>query len=75
MPVGGVAYILSRTYVVVSSGAKWPTGFPDNYGSGESRCEKGTGTTDKTLTESEIEAVSAKIIDKVTKATGGTLRG
>ncbi|MEN9409872.1 MAG: hypothetical protein RL216_1846 [Pseudomonadota bacterium] len=31
--------------------------------------------TDKTLTESEIEAVSAKIIDKVTKATGGTLRG
>lgn len=31
--------------------------------------------TDKTLTEAEIEAVSAKIIDKVTKATGGTLRG
>ena len=30
--------------------------------------------TDKTLTEAEIEAVSAKIIDKVTKATGGTLR-
>ncbi|MBA3908562.1 MAG: phenylalanine--tRNA ligase subunit beta [Rhodobacter sp.] len=29
---------------------------------------------DKTLTESEIEAVSAKIIEKVTKATGGTLR-
>ncbi len=29
---------------------------------------------DKTLTEAEIEAVSAKIIDKVTKATGGTLR-
>ncbi len=30
---------------------------------------------DRTLTEAEIEAVSAKIIDKVTKATGGTLRG
>ncbi|ESW61318.1 MAG: phenylalanyl-tRNA synthetase subunit beta [Rhodobacter sp. CACIA14H1] len=31
--------------------------------------------TGKTLTEAEIEAVSAKIIEKVTKATGGTLRG
>ena len=30
---------------------------------------------DKTLTEAEIEAVSARIIDKVTKATGGALRG
>ena len=30
---------------------------------------------DKTLTEAEIEAVSAKIVEKVTKATGGTLRG
>ena len=30
--------------------------------------------TDKTLTEAEIEAVAAKIIDKVSKATGGTLR-
>ena len=29
---------------------------------------------DKTLTEAEIEAVSRKIIDKVEKATGGTLR-
>jgi len=29
---------------------------------------------DKTLTEAEIEAVSARIIDKVTKATGGALR-
>ena len=29
---------------------------------------------DKTLTEAEIEAVSAKIIEKVAKATGGTLR-
>ncbi|GAB1380852.1 hypothetical protein MASR1M49_36980 [Pararhodobacter aggregans] len=29
----------------------------------------------KTLTEDEIEAVSAKIVDKVAKATGGTLRG
>jgi len=28
-----------------------------------------------TLKEVEIEAVSAKIVDKVTKATGGTLRG
>ncbi|MBD3765217.1 MAG: phenylalanine--tRNA ligase subunit beta [Rhodobacterales bacterium] len=31
--------------------------------------------TDRTLTEAEIEAVSAKIVDKVTRATGGTLRG
>ena len=30
---------------------------------------------DKTLTEAEIEAVSRKIVDKVTKATGGVLRG
>ncbi|MGL4236451.1 phenylalanine--tRNA ligase subunit beta [Tabrizicola sp.] len=30
--------------------------------------------TAATLTEAEIEAVSAKIIEKVTKATGGTLR-
>ncbi len=31
--------------------------------------------SDKTLTEADIEAVSAKIIEKVQKATGGTLRG
>ncbi|SMX45264.1 phenylalanine--tRNA ligase subunit beta [Actibacterium lipolyticum] len=31
--------------------------------------------TDKTLTEKDIEAVGAKIVEKVTKATGGTLRG
>ena len=31
--------------------------------------------SEKTLTEAEIEAVSAKVIEKVTKATGGTLRG
>ena len=30
---------------------------------------------DKTLTEAEIEAVGAKIVEKVAKATGGTLRG
>lgn len=30
---------------------------------------------DKTLTEAEIEAVSARIVDKVNKATGGILRG
>jgi len=29
---------------------------------------------DRTLTDAEIEAVSAKIVDKVAKATGGTLR-
>ena len=29
---------------------------------------------DKTLTDAEIEAVSARIVEKVTKATGGTLR-
>ncbi|MBP9185413.1 MAG: phenylalanine--tRNA ligase subunit beta, partial [Fuscovulum sp.] len=31
--------------------------------------------TERTLTEAEIDAVSAKIVEKVTKATGGTLRG
>jgi phenylalanyl-tRNA synthetase beta chain len=31
--------------------------------------------TSGTLTEAEIEAVSAKIVEKVTKATGGSLRG
>ncbi|MBP0482630.1 phenylalanine--tRNA ligase subunit beta [Sagittula salina] len=31
--------------------------------------------TDKTLKEKDIEAVAAKIIDKVAKATGGCLRG
>jgi len=31
--------------------------------------------TEKTLTEAEIEAVGTKIVDKVTKATGGSLRG
>jgi phenylalanyl-tRNA synthetase beta chain len=31
--------------------------------------------SDTTLKDKDIEAVSAKIIDKVTKATGGTLRG
>ena len=30
---------------------------------------------EKTLTDAEIEAVRAKIVDKVAKATGGTLRG
>jgi phenylalanyl-tRNA synthetase beta chain len=30
---------------------------------------------DKTLKEKDIEAVSAKIVEKVQKATGGTLRG
>ena len=30
---------------------------------------------DKTLTEKDIEAVSDKIVAKVTKATGGELRG
>lgn len=30
---------------------------------------------DKTLTEEEIEATAAKIVEKVSKATGGTLRG
>ncbi|SMX26902.1 Phenylalanine--tRNA ligase beta subunit [Pelagimonas phthalicica] len=31
--------------------------------------------TDKTLKEKDIEAVAAKIVEKVTKATGGELRG
>jgi len=31
--------------------------------------------TDRTLTEDEIDAVAAKIVEKVTKATGGVLRG
>jgi phenylalanyl-tRNA synthetase beta chain len=31
--------------------------------------------TEKTLTEKDIEAVAAKIVEKVSKATGGVLRG
>jgi phenylalanyl-tRNA synthetase beta chain len=31
--------------------------------------------TDRTLTEDEIDAVAAKVVEKVTKATGGVLRG
>jgi phenylalanyl-tRNA synthetase beta chain len=31
--------------------------------------------TQTTLTEDDIDAVCARIIDKVAKATGGTLRG
>ena len=31
--------------------------------------------TERTLTEAEIEAVGAKIVAAVNKATGGTLRG
>jgi phenylalanyl-tRNA synthetase beta chain len=31
--------------------------------------------TDRTLTDKDIEAVSAKIVEKVAKATGATLRG
>ena len=31
--------------------------------------------TDKTLTDDEIEGVGARIVEKVSKATGGTLRG
>ena len=31
--------------------------------------------TEKTLTDAEIEAVAAKVVEKVTKATGATLRG
>ena len=31
--------------------------------------------TDKTLKDADIEAVAAKIVEKVSKATGGTLRG
>jgi phenylalanyl-tRNA synthetase beta chain len=30
---------------------------------------------EKTLTEAEIEAVARRIVEKVEKATGGTLRG
>jgi len=31
--------------------------------------------SDATLTDADIEAVSAKVIEKVSKATGGVLRG
>jgi phenylalanyl-tRNA synthetase beta chain len=31
--------------------------------------------TEKTLTEDEIETVASRIVEKVTKATGGVLRG
>ena len=57
----------------------------DQFGGDKAEAQMGAGKKslaltvrlqprDKTLTESEIEAVSAKIIDKVTKATGGSLR-
>jgi lysophospholipase L1-like esterase len=48
----GVAWIQSRTFVSVTAGQKWPTGFPDNlgsvYGTNEG-AEKGTSITDKSL--------------------------
>jgi len=31
--------------------------------------------TEATLKDKDIEAVAAKVVEKVTKATGGTLRG
>ncbi|WP_415183334.1 phenylalanine--tRNA ligase subunit beta [Phaeovulum sp.] len=57
----------------------------DQFGGDKAEAQMGAGKKslaltvrlqprDKTLTESEIEAVSAKIIDKVKRATGGTLR-
>lgn len=58
----------------------------DQFGGEKAEAQMGAGKkslaitvrlqpTDKTLTEKDIEAVSAKIVDKVAKATGGTLRG
>ena len=58
----------------------------DQFSGDKAEAQMGTGKksialtvrlqpTEKTLTEAEIEAVSAKIIEKVSKATGGSLRG
>lgn len=57
----------------------------DQFAGGQAEAQMGTGKksialtvrlqpTAATLTEAEIEAVSAKIVEKVAKATGGTLR-
>lgn len=48
----GIGWVQSRTFVSVTSGQKWPTGFPDNLGSTYGTyegAEKGTSVTDKTL--------------------------
>jgi phenylalanyl-tRNA synthetase beta chain len=58
----------------------------DQFGGDKAEAQMGAGKkslaitvrlqpVDHTLTDAEIEGVSAKIIDKVTKATGGILRG
>jgi len=31
--------------------------------------------TDRTLTDEDLEALTSRVVDNVTKATGGTLRG
>ncbi|MEH6772741.1 MAG: phenylalanine--tRNA ligase subunit beta, partial [Cereibacter changlensis] len=57
----------------------------DQFGGEKAEAQMGAGKkslaitvrlqpTEKTLTDKDIEAVSAKIVDKVAKATGGTLR-
>ena len=57
----------------------------DQFGGGKAEAQMGAGKKslaitvrlqprEATLTEADIEGVSAKIIDRVTKATGGTLR-
>ncbi|GHE03621.1 phenylalanyl-tRNA synthetase subunit beta [Defluviimonas sp. 20V17] len=58
----------------------------DSFSGGKAEAQMGAGKKsiaisvrlqpkDKTLTEEEIEAVSARIVEKVGKATGGVLRG
>jgi hypothetical protein len=50
IPVDGIAYVVSRTNISVSSGAKWVTSFPDASGRAAEGAEKGTSITDKSLT-------------------------
>ncbi|GGE19846.1 phenylalanyl-tRNA synthetase beta subunit [Gemmobacter megaterium] len=58
----------------------------DQFAGDKAEAQMGTGKksvaitvrlqpTERTLTDKDIEAVSAKIVEKVAKATGGTLRG
>lgn len=44
------AYVVSRTYVAVTAGQKWPQGFPDNLKRSVEGAEQGTSITDKSLT-------------------------
>jgi hypothetical protein len=56
------AYVVSRTYVTVSAGARWPMGVPDNLRRATEGAEKGTGITDKTLSGTIANAGSTGVL-------------